>query len=171
MMTIRLPRVNGTCDEVSRRDFIRIGALTYFGLTLPQLLRMEAAQAEREAPAKSVILLWMDGGPPQHDTWDPKPDAPEGVRGEFKPIATNVPGLQVSELLPRMAKLMDRVTLVRTMSHNEGAHERAAHKVLTGWTPNPSLVYPSMGSVASKELGPVGALPPYIAIPNSGFGS
>jgi len=161
-----------TCDGVTRRDLIKIGALTYFGLTLPDVLRMRAARADGTEPAaKSVILLWMDGGPPQHETFDPKPEAPSELRGEFGAIPSNVAGLQVGELLPRMAKAMDKVTLIRTMQHNEGAHERANHKVLTGWTPNPSLVYPSMGSVVGKELGPVGALPAYVAVPQSNFGS
>jgi hypothetical protein len=164
-----------TCDGVTRRDFIKVGGLTFLGLTLPQVLQMEAAAAAQEtapgAKAKSVILLWMDGGPPQHETFDPKPGAPSDMRGEFGAIASNVDGIQVGELMPKMAKHMNMVTLVRTMQHNEGAHERANHKVLTGWTPNPALVYPAMGSVVTKELGPKGALPAYVAVPNAGFAS
>jgi len=145
------------------------------GVSLSQLLQMEAASAATAAPsgaqAKSVILLWMDGGPAQMDTFDPKPGAASGIRGEFSDIPTNVPGTRISEHLPKMALQMDKVTLLRSLSHDEGAHERAAHTVLTGWHPVPSLTYPSMGSVTSKELGPVGALPPYIAIPGQDFGS
>jgi len=164
-----------TCDGITRRDFIRVGGLALTALTLPDFLRMEAAAAAEGGPgqpkARSVILLWMDGGPPQHETFDPKPDAPSDKRGEFGAIPSNVDGIQVGELMPNMAKRMNLVTLVRTMQHNEGAHERADHKVLTGWTPNPALVYPAMGSVVAKELGPVGALPAYIAVPNAGFAS
>jgi hypothetical protein len=162
-----------TCDGVSRRQFIKIGGLTFFGLTMPQLFRMEAAAAAEtgdiKAQARSVILLWMDGGPPQHETFDPKPDGPSDKRGEFGAIPSNVDGIQLCELMPEMAKRMNRVTLVRTMAHTEGAHERACHKVLTGWTPNPAIVYPAMGSVVAKELGPNGSLPPYVTVPNSRF--
>jgi hypothetical protein len=161
------------CDGISRRDFIRVGALGFVGLSLTDMLRLQAASADggASAKAKSVIILWMDGGPPQHDTWDPKPNAPADIRGEFKAIGTKADGVQICELLPKMAKQMDKVALLRTVAHNEGAHERAQHLLLTGWHPLPSLVYPSMGSVVSKELGPVGALPPYVAIPSSSFAS
>jgi hypothetical protein len=161
------------CDGINRRDFIRVGTLGFVGLSLPDLFRMQAASADggSTAKAKSVIVLWMDGGPPQHDTWDPKPNAPSNIRGEFKPISTNATGVQICELLPKMAQQMDKVALLRTLTHNEGAHERAQHLLLTGWHPLPSLVYPSMGAVTAKELGPVGALPPYVAIPSSSFAS
>ncbi len=163
------------CEGVSRRDFVRVGGLSAFGLSLPQLLEARAAAAAakdaKEPRAHSVILLWMDGGPPQHETFDPKPDAPADMRGEFGAIPSSLSGLQVSELMPRMAKVMHHVTLVKTMQHNEGAHERANHKVLTGWTPNPAIVYPAMGSVVSREIGPKGALPPYVAIPRGDFAS
>jgi Protein of unknown function (DUF1501) len=163
-----------TCDGVSRREFIKIGGLTFLGLTMPEVLRMEAAAAAEgtagKTQARSVILLWMDGGPSQHETFDPKPDGGES-KGEFGAISSNVAGIQVSELLPKMAQRMNLVTLVRTMQHNEGAHERADHKVLTGWTPNPAIVYPAMGSVVTKELGPKGALPAYVTVPNANFGA
>jgi hypothetical protein len=161
------------CDGVSRRDFIRVGALSFVGLSLTDLFCLQAAAADggASAKAKSVILLWMDGGPAHTDTWDPKPNAPSDIRGEFKPISTNADGIQICELLPKMAKQMDKVALLRTVAHNEGAHERAQHLMLTGWHPLPSLVYPSMGAVVAKELGPVGALPPYVAIPSSSFAS
>jgi hypothetical protein len=162
-----------TCDGVSRREFIKIGGLTFLGLTMPEVLRIEASAAAEGAVAgaraRSVILLWMDGGPPQHETFDPKPDAPSETRGEFGAIPSNVDGLLVSDLMPKMAQRMNLVTLIRTMQHNEGAHERADHKVLTGWTPNPAIVYPSMGSVVAKELGPNGALPGYVTVPNANF--
>ncbi len=161
-------------SAMTRRDFVKVGTIGFLGLSLgmTDLLRMQAAfagEGVKGAQAKSVILLWMDGGPSQFDTFDPKPNAPSGMKSEFGAIKTNVPGLEICELLPEMAKVMDKVTLLRTMSHTEGAHERACHTLLTGWNPNPSLVYPCMGSVVSKELGGVGAMPPYIAIPGSGF--
>ncbi len=166
----------GGAAGVSRRDFVKVGTIGFLGLSLgmTDLFRMEAALAAPDAKAagpqaKSVILIWLDGGPSQFDTFDPKLTAPSDFKSQFGAIKTNVPGLEISELMPCMAKVMDKTTLVRTLSHGEGAHERACHTLLTGWHPNPSLVYPSFGSVVSKELGPVGPMPPYIAIPGSGF--
>ena len=89
------------------------------------------------AKAKSVVLIWLDGGPSQFDTFDPKVNAPSGIKSEFAAIKTSAPGVEICELMPMMAKVMDKVTLVRTLSHGEGAHERAAHSLLTGWAPNP----------------------------------
>jgi hypothetical protein len=159
--------------HMSRRSFVKIGAIGFLGLSLSltDLFRLQAAsgQGANGAKAKSVILLWMDGGPSQYDTFDPKLEAPAGIKSEFGAIKTNVPGLSVCELMPNMATVMDKVTLVRTVSHNEGAHERACHTLLTGWHPNPSLIYPSMGSVVAKELGSNGTLPPYVSIPGNNF--
>jgi len=157
------------CDGITRRDFIKVGALGVVGLSAADLFRMQAAYGAEEPAARSVILLWMDGGPPQHETFDPKPGAPLEIRGEFKAIPTNVDGVQVCELMPRMAKQMDKVALLRTLAHNEGAHERACHILLTGWHPLSPLVYPSLGSVVARELGGRGPLPPYVAIPSSSF--
>lgn len=162
--------------KTPRRDFIKVGTLSLLGLSLSLtdlfwLERAVAATPRKGASpqAKSVILIWLDGGPSQYDTFDPKPQAPSDVKSEFGAIKTNVPGLEICELMPQMAKVMDKTTLVRTLAHGEGAHERACHLLLTGWTPNPSLVYPSIGSVVAKELNGVGPMPPYIAIPSNGF--
>lgn len=167
--------------KYTRRSFIQVGTIGFLGLSLSltDLFHLEAAanamplrEGEKRpngAQAKSVILVWLDGGPSQYDTFDPKPDAPSNIKSPFAPIKTNVSGTEISELMPLMAKQMDKGTLVRTVAHGEGAHERACHLLLTGWTPNPSLVYPSMGAVVAKELGGVGAMPPYIAIPNNNF--
>jgi hypothetical protein len=156
---------------VGRRNFIKLGALGFVGLSMTDLFALQSAHAASEsaARAKSVILLWMDGGPPQHETFDPKPDAPSNIKSKFGSIPTNVAGVHFCDLMPNMAKQMDKIAVVRTLSHNEGAHERACHTLLTGWKPIPSQVYPSMGSVISKELGQTGAMPPYVAIPGSGF--
>ncbi len=158
---------------ISRRSFVKVGSIGFLGLTLSMtdLFRMQAASAQgaNGAKAKSVILLWMDGGPSQFDTFDPKTTAPTNIKSEFGAIKTKVPGLEICELLPHMATVMDKVTLVRTMSHDEGAHERACHTLLTGWHPNPALIYPSIGSVVSKELGGNGPMPPYITIPGNDF--
>jgi hypothetical protein len=160
-------------NGITRRNFVRVGTIGFLGLSLSMtdLLRMQSASAQGTsgAKAKSVILLWMDGGPSQFDTFDPKLNAPKGIKSEFGAIKTKVPGLEICELMPEMAKVMDKVTLVRTLSHDEGAHERACHTLLTGWHPNPSMIYPAVGSVVSKELGANGALPPYITIPGNDF--
>src|SRR5947208_1411534 len=97
--------------QTSRRDFLRVGTLGTLGLTLPGLLRAES-NAAKKARAKSVILVYLGGGLSHHDSFDPKPDAPAEIRGKYKPISTNVPGLQIGELLPRLSRSMNRVTLV-----------------------------------------------------------
>lgn len=157
------------CDSFTRREFLKIGALGLAGLGTADLL-LHAAHTDPCAPARAVILLWMDGGPPQHETFDPKPNAASEVRGAFGAIPTNVAGVRIGELMPRMAKQMDKVALVRTLSHTEITHEGAAYLLLTGRRPDPGLVPPSIGSVTAKVLGSRGPLPPYVAVPDGGFG-
>jgi hypothetical protein len=140
------------CSGITRRDFIKAGALGVVGLSAADLFRAQAADGAPSA-ARSLILLWMDGGPPQHETFDPKPGAPLEIRGEFAAIPTNVDGLQVCELMPRMARQMDRVALIRTLAHDEGTHDRARHRVLTGWDPLLSLVHPSFCSLGGGPYG------------------
>ena len=120
------------------------------------------------AKVRNCILIWLAGGPSHIDTLDPKPAAAVDVRGEFKPIATSVPGLQISEVFPNLAKVMDRVTLIRSMTSPEADHDRAAHHLLTGYRPSPALVYPGYGSVVSKVREATrGMLPPYVAVPDA----
>src|SRR5262245_26344528 len=104
------------CDGISRRDFLHVGALGAAGLTLPGLLQARAVSPPRSGKTKSCIMLFMSGGPPQMDTFDMKPDAPPEVRGELKPIDTNVPGIQVSEQLPQLAKHADKLAVVRSVA-------------------------------------------------------
>jgi hypothetical protein len=151
---------------------LRVGLLTAWGLGLDDLfrLRVRAAGAGAAAPvrAKNCILIWLAGGPSHLDTFDPKPGAPSDVKGEFKPIDTSVPGLKISEVFPTLAKAMDQVTLVRSVTSPEADHDRAAHHLLTGYRPMPALVYPSYGSVVSKTReAKRGALPPYVAVPDA----
>ncbi len=116
---------------------------------------------------RNCILIWLAGGPSHLDTFDPKPTAPPDIRGEFKPIATSVPGLLISEVFPRVAKVMHRLTLIRSMTSPEADHDRASHHLLTGYRPFPALVYPSHGSVVSKvRQSRQGMLPSYVAIPD-----
>jgi hypothetical protein len=119
------------CDGMTRREWLRIGGLSAFGLSLPTLFSARAAGAT-SGKAKACIVLFHLGGPPQHETWDPKPDAPSEIRGEFKPIATAVPGLQVGELMPRTARLMDKICILRGMSTDDNAHSSSGYWMLTG---------------------------------------
>jgi hypothetical protein len=165
------------CRGPSRRDLLRVGLLSAWGLGLDDLFRLRARAAEGQpygagAPvagkARACILVWLAGGPSHLDTFDPKPDAPSDVRGEFKPIDTAVPGLKISEVLPGIAKVLDRATLIRSVTSPEADHDRAAHHLLTGYRPSPALVYPSYGSAVARARGFGGAtLPPYVAVPDA----
>src|SRR3989442_1031408 len=111
------------CDGFSRRGFLKIGCLGLGGLSLSELLRARALAAgvgPEPSPDRSVILIWLDGGPPQHETYDPKPQAPAEFRGPLKAIPTVVPGVQVSELLPEHARLMSKMSIIRSMYHDNG---------------------------------------------------
>ncbi|HEX5269202.1 MAG TPA: DUF1501 domain-containing protein [Gemmataceae bacterium] len=152
--------------RTSRRSFLRVGALGALGLTLPGFLKARAA-ARRKSRAKSVLLVYLGGGLSHHDSFDLKPDAPAEVRGNYKPIDSVVPGLKVGELLPHMAKVMDRLTLVRSGSHNNDHHETATNWVLCGRFGTPFGDYPAMGAVVAHETGFGGKLPPYVAVPRN----
>jgi hypothetical protein len=154
MLSILAPKPvrSGFCDGISRRNFLRIGALGLGGLALPQLLRAEAAQGIRKSH-KAVIMIFLPGGPAHQDLFDLKPDAPEEIRGEFKPINTNVDGIQICELLPKLAQRMDKVSLIRSMVGADGAHD--AFQCLTGRPKKqmPPGGWPSLGSCVSKLQG------------------
>ncbi|WP_435006178.1 DUF1501 domain-containing protein [Tundrisphaera lichenicola] len=160
------------CQGPSRRSLLRAGMLTAFGLGLDDLFRLQAYSSGsggmKPTKVKHCILIWLAGGASHIDTFDPKPEASSDVKGEFKPIDTAVPGLQISEVFPKLAKVMDRVTLIRSITSPEADHDRAAHHLLTGYRPSPALVYPSFGSVVSKALeSSRGAMPPYVAMPDA----
>ncbi|MBT4692712.1 MAG: DUF1501 domain-containing protein [Planctomycetaceae bacterium] len=142
------------CDGHSRRDFLTIGSLAMGGLALPDLLRAES-QLGKGRSHKAIINVFLPGGPPHQDMWDLKPDAPAEIRGEFKPIATNVPGIQIGELFPKIAAMMDKFTVVRSIVGANGGH--AAHQAVTGFGPNnaPAGGWPSQGAWISKVQGPV----------------
>ncbi len=158
------------CSGPSRREILRIGSLAFLGLGLDDWFRLRAAaggQAAQSAKVKNCILIWLAGGPSHLDTFDPKPAAAADVRGEFKPIDTSVPGLKISEVFPNLAKVMNQVTLIRSMTSPESDHDRASHHLLTGYRPSPALVYPGYGSIVSKTRERArGALPPYVAVPD-----
>jgi uncharacterized protein (DUF1501 family) len=161
------------CDGVSRRDFLHLGALTSFGLSLSGLLRLQAAAAEpgKVAPrAKSCILIWLDGGPSHLDMFDLKPEAPSEVRSQFKAVGTAVPGVQICEHLPRTAAVMKDVALIRSLTHELGNHDTGTRFLLTGHRPTPALEHPSLGSLVAYATGAGGTMPPYVAIPHDGVG-
>lgn len=155
---------------LSRRRTVQSGALGLLGLSLPRLLAARAAADEsaRPARAKACILLFMWGGPAQQETWDLKPDAPREIRGEFQPIATQVPGIQISEHFPLLAQRTDRLAILRSMTHTDVNHTTATHYLLTGHAPPPSGVltddWPSIGSVLSQLGRGTDPLPPFVSM-------
>ena len=157
-------RGSGFCDGVSRRNFLKIGALGMGGLSLPGLLAAESASGITRSH-KAVIMIFLPGGPSHQDMFDLKAEAPSEIRGEFKPISTSVPGIQICEHLPRLAKAMDRLALIRSMSDCSGDHD--AYQCLTGRQMRnlPPGGWPSMGSVVSKLQGPVNrSMPPFVGL-------
>jgi hypothetical protein len=161
------------CDGISRRSFLRVGFLGMAGLSLADHLRLQAVAREQGRSTKdtAVILFFMGGGPSHIDTYDPKPDAPVEFRGEFRPIATNVPGIQICEHMPRQARLMDRLAIVRSVTHSNAGHGNASHWMMTGYAPPLDVtenVNPSCGSVAAKLRGAnAPRIPPYVCLPDA----
>src|SRR6478735_8117012 len=156
----------------TRRGFLAVGALTGLGLTLGDVLKLERARGEQknydfiEAKAKSVIHIFLPGGIAHQETFDPKPYAPIEYRGELGSIPTKIPGEVFCDTLPQTAQIADKLTVIRSMSHGEAAHERGTHNMFTGYKPSPALQFPSIGSVISHEYGPRNNLPPYVCVPS-----
>jgi len=163
MLTI-LGQKTRFCDGVSRRNFLKIGTLGMAGLTLPQILKAES-QAKSGLGHKAVIMIFLPGGPSHQDIFDLKPDAPSEIRGEFRPISTNVSGIQICEHLPLLAKMADKMAIIRSVVGSTGDHY--AFQCLTGHTDKnqPAGGWPSLGSVVSKVQGSVNrAMPPFIGL-------
>src|SRR3954470_10312322 len=158
------------CDGLARRDFLRIGAITGFGLgfSLQQFLARAAESGPLTGQAKAAIFVRLGGARSHMDTFDLKPDAPDTHRGEFRPIATNVDGVQICEHLPKLAKSADKFAILRGVSHTLAAHELGTIYMGTGNRPLPSLSFPSFGSVIAKEMGGIPELPAFVAVPNQG---
>jgi hypothetical protein len=154
---------------------LKIGTLGLGGLTLADALRARACARDAGraiGPERSIILIWLDGGPPQHETYDPKPDAPDQFRGPLKPIATALPGVRISELLPIHARLLDKVSIIRSLHHDNSDHYAAAHWMLTGYLGSNAkslpAQYPSAGSIISKLKGAKKpGMPAYVGLPNT----
>jgi len=168
------------CDGVTRRQMLQIGSLGLTGLTLNQLLASGESppidvSVTKPGRAKSCVLLFLMGGPPQHSTWDPKPDAPEDVRGEIGPIPTNVPGLHFGELMPLLAARADKLCVLRAVSTGDSAHSSSGYYMLTGRphspmnaenaNPGPPNNWPNLGSVVNTLAPPRGELPGAIRLP------
>lgn len=155
------------CDGIRRRDFLRVGVLGAAGLGLADYLRLAEAGEVRGGKATAAIFLNLAGGPSHLDSFDPKPDAPQEYRGEFKPIPTNVPGIALCEHLPKLARCADKFALLRGVSHSLTEHQMGIKYLNTGNRPLPSLEYPGYGAVVSKELASPPDLPPFVGIPKT----
>jgi uncharacterized protein (DUF1501 family) len=156
----------------SRREFLFVGLVGGLGLTLGNYLSARAGAnavkggKQLKASAQSLIHIFLPGGMSAHESFDPKPDAPIESKGPFGTIKTKLDGEVYSENMKEMAKVADKITVVRSMTHGEAAHERGTHNMFTGYRPSPAIQYPSFGSVVSHEYGPRNNMPPYVAIPN-----
>ncbi len=154
-----------SCDGMTRRDALRVGTLSAFGLGLPGLLRAEASA--HGAGDVSCILVWLQGGLSHIDSFDPKPEAPAEIRGEFGVIETNVAGIHLSEHLPKLARHQDKYSILRSLNPRNGSHGVADAYMMSGHPFTPALTYPSFGSVIAKEKGDRESMPPYIQIGTS----
>jgi uncharacterized protein (DUF1501 family) len=170
------------CDGSSRREFLKVGALSALGLTLPDLLRARAASAGAGRPSKdtSVVLLWLDGGATHIETFDPKMTAPKEYRSIFGAVPTKIPGVEIGGLFPKMAQVVDRMAIVRSFCHRDGDHGGATHWVKTGYPWPPQFLgkapvidqtHPSLGSVVARARGPIHprtGIPTYVRLTQHG---
>ena len=168
------------CDGVSRREFVRVGSLA--GMSLSEFFRLQSASAAESGDGRgqttkkdvNCIFIFMLGGMSHHDTFDLKPEAPEEIRCDFKPISSAVPGIQVSEILPDIAKVTDKLAILRGMTHGDSDHGRGYHIMMTGAKPGVgdfngkknNNQHPSLGSMVARIGRHGGSLPPYISLPN-----
>jgi len=168
---------NRNCEGVSRRNALKLGLGGTLGLGLADVLRMQGLAGESSGSfpvkAKSCILIWLDGGPTHYETFDPKPDAPSEVRGEFHTIPTQVPGVRYSQHCERLASISDKFAIIRSIRHNQGNHGAGNHYMMTGAPPRIPVgcgafvsFHPSFGSTVAYERGPIKGMPPYFSIPS-----
>lgn len=149
---------------MDRREFLYTGLFGGLGLSMGDALKLQA-ESLITPKAQSVIHIFLPGGAAAQETWDPKPLAPAEYRGPLGSVQTVIPGVKFSEHLSKTAKIADRLTVIRSMTHGEAAHERGTHNMFTGYKPSPAVNYPSFGAVVSKELGGRNSLPPYVCVP------
>ena len=174
MLNIDQPS-SALCDGLNRREWLRIGGLGAFGITLPQLLAARASAAPTRRP-KSCILLFLLGAPPQHESWDPKPDAPAEIRGDLKPIQSATPGLMVGETMPKTAALTKHIAVLRAMTTNDNAHSSSGYFMTTGHSHVPVGVenaktgapndWPCLGALIKRLSPNSGPLPASITLPS-----
>ena len=158
---------NRSCDGVTRRDLIRVGSLSALGLGLPEFLQARANAGASGQDEMSCILIWLQGGISHIDSFDPKPDAPSEVRGEFGMISTNVPGISLCDPLPMLAQHQDKYSILRSLNPKNGSHGVADAYMLSGHPFNPALTFPSFGAVVARERGDRNSMPPYIQLGNA----
>jgi len=169
-----MPALPNICTGPTRRELLRIGGLSALGLSMPHLLQQRAV-AKGTGRAKNVIILFLMGGPPQHSTWDPKPDMPPEIRGEFKPIDTVAPGVRIGELFPNVARQADKICFIRSVSTNDNAHSSSGYYMLTGTphnppnaenvNPGPPNDWPNFGAVIRRLRGDQRGLPGSVRLP------
>ena len=156
-----------TADLLQRRHFLKVGSLSLLGISLPQYLKFSSAMAasgehpDKKAKARSCIMVWLEGGPSQVDTWDPK------TNSNFKPISTKVPGIQVSELLPQVSKYVDELALIRSVHTEENNHAQGTYYAMTGHRPTAAMQFPSLGTIVTKELGSRNSVPANVLVPET----
>jgi hypothetical protein len=171
MFRLDLGSTRRYCDGLSRRSFLQLGVAGMAAVGLPRVLR--AREHSGSPKDTSVILIWLDGGPSHMDLYDLKPDAPAEYRGIWKPVRTRIPGFDITELFPRQAKVTDKFSVVRSLYHDTGDHFAGGHRMLTAKDlgvsgANTEGKFPSIGSIAARELGPRRAgLPAYVAVPHA----
>ena len=187
-------RSGATCDGMSRRELLRVGGAGLLGVSLANLLRFQSAAQAAEAAqpagaprdkragfasAKNFIFIFLQGGPSHLDIWDPKPDAPDNIRGDFSTLPTKVPGLHVTEVMPNLAKVLDKTTLIRSVSYTPAGlfnHTAAIYQMMTGYTPDkvsPSgqleppnrQDYPCIGAQIARIVPPDGPMLPFVMLP------
>lgn len=151
---------------MNRREFLYTGLVGGLGLTAGDALRLQA-QSSITPKAQSIIHIYLPGGAAAQEMWDPKPLAPAEYRGPLNSVETIVPGVRFSENLAKTAKVADKITVVRSMTHGDAAHERGTSTMFTGYRPSPALTYPSFGSVTAQQLGGRNSLPAYVCVPNA----
>jgi len=164
-----MPRWTRDCQGLHRRHFLQVGALSGLGLSLPQLLASRQAVAKERGKARDVncILIWAQGGISHHDTFDPKPEAGIGIRGDFKPLATPVPGVQFTEVVPNLAREFKRFAVLRSWNPKNGSHGVADQSVMSGYDVNPVFAHPCYGSIMSYTHGFKTKMPPFVQLGSS----
>jgi hypothetical protein len=156
-----------SCDRVTRRELLKVGSLAALGISLPAFLERRARAGGRSGKDISCILIWLQGGISHIDSFDPKPAAPQEIRGEFGAIATSVPGIALCDPLPKLAVHQDKYSILRSWNPKNGSHGVADAYMMTGHPFNPALTYPAYGAVVARELGDRESMPPYIQLGNA----